>query len=264
MDNPKISVIVPNYNKSMYLEQCIDSIFAQTYQPFEVIVVDDCSTDNSRDVLNKLHDKYGYKLVNLFLDKNGGVSHARNTGIKAAKGDYLIWIDSDDFLCDLNYFNKLSKYCSKKRLVYGKWLYAEEDGTICNKKEIKFFKKTFSKHFTIANLLYFFKSVYIPRNFLINKNTLNEIGFFNEAMSLYEDTDLLCRLANKVKFVYLNTFGPVYRKTTNGLSKAKKEQHAIVLSNLKSKYDTKNITRYRKKLVFFAKVKNSFAVIFKK
>lgn len=257
MDNPKISVIIPNYNKSMYLEQCIDSIFMQTYQPLEVIVVDDCSTDNSKEVLTELSKKYN-NIRNIFLKKNSGVSYARNTGIREAKGDYLIWIDSDDFLCDSSYFENLSKYCSKNKLVYGKWLFASEDGIISNKENIKFCKKQFSKKFTIINLLYFVKNNYIPRNFLINKEALNDVGLFDESMSLYEDTDLLCRIADKLKFKYINVIGPAYRQTSNGLSKAKKEEHKIVLLNLKARYETNSLARYRKLLFFRRRLVNGF------
>jgi glycosyltransferase involved in cell wall biosynthesis len=93
----KISIIIPVYNAAKYLSLCLDSIVSQTYKDLEVIVVDDKSTDKSINLLNKY--KRMYKNIKIIaLKHNKGVSHARNVGIDAAKGDYLFFIDSDDFM----------------------------------------------------------------------------------------------------------------------------------------------------------------------
>lgn len=96
MKEPKISVVVPVYNAEKYLPLCLDSILAQTYENFEVICVDDGSTDGSGNVL----DKYAAEdaRINVIHQKNGGVSAARNSGLKLASGDYIYFMDSDDFI----------------------------------------------------------------------------------------------------------------------------------------------------------------------
>lgn len=94
---PRISIIIPNYNNSKYLNRCIKSAINQIYEDIEIICVDDKSTDNSLEILNeyaKIHSNF--KLI--ALEKNGGVSNARNEALKICTGDYVCFLDSDDFL----------------------------------------------------------------------------------------------------------------------------------------------------------------------
>lgn len=94
----KFSIIIPVYNVEKYLSDCLDSILRQTYKNFEVIVVNDGSPDNSQDII----DKYAKKDARIkpFKKKNGGISDARNYGISKAKGEYFIFVDSDDTIND--------------------------------------------------------------------------------------------------------------------------------------------------------------------
>lgn len=106
----KFSIIVPVYNVEKYLEDCLDSILKQTYDDFEVIVVNDGSTDNSQKVI----DNYAKRdnRIKAFKKKNGGVSDARNYGISKAKGEYFIFVDSDDTIND-KLLEKLDKEIKK-------------------------------------------------------------------------------------------------------------------------------------------------------
>ena len=95
VENPLFSIIVPIYNVERYLEQCIESVLAQDYQNYELILVDDGSPDNSIDICVKYAKQYS-NIV--FIHKiNGGVSDARNAGIQIARGEYLMFLDSDDY-----------------------------------------------------------------------------------------------------------------------------------------------------------------------
>jgi glycosyltransferase involved in cell wall biosynthesis len=93
----KVSIIIPVYNASKHLSLCLDSIVSQTYKNLEIVAVDDKSTDKSINLLNKYKRMYK-NLTIIALKHNKGVGHARNIGIEAAKGDYLFFIDSDDFI----------------------------------------------------------------------------------------------------------------------------------------------------------------------
>jgi len=108
----KISVIIPIYNAGLNLKKCIDSIVNQTYKNIEIILVDDGSTDNSLDICKK------YKSIDnriiLIHQKNYGVSHARNVGIENSSGDYLSFIDSDDYL-ELDCYEKVINCISKSK-----------------------------------------------------------------------------------------------------------------------------------------------------
>lgn len=94
---PKISIIIPVYNTQAYLPKCLDSVFSQTFQDFEVIVVNDGSPDNSQTIIDRYKEKYPHKLVAI-CQENAGLSAARNTGIDAASGDFLMFLDSDDYI----------------------------------------------------------------------------------------------------------------------------------------------------------------------
>ena len=96
INNPKVSVIVPVYNVEKYLERCLDSLINQTLKDIEIIAVNDGSTDNSLEILNKYAEKdTRIKVIN---KKNEGVSVARNIGIDESEGEYLTFVDSDDWI----------------------------------------------------------------------------------------------------------------------------------------------------------------------
>ena len=96
VNSPKVSIIVPVYNVEKYLHRCVDSILLQTFTDFELLLIDDGSTDKSVDIC----DKYALKdsRIRVFHKKNGGVSSARNLGIKKSNGVYILFVDSDDYL----------------------------------------------------------------------------------------------------------------------------------------------------------------------
>lgn len=110
-NNPLVSLIVPVYNVEQYLDECLNSIRQQTYENLEIIVVEDCSTDNSLNTLIKHLEDSRVKLIQ--HEKNSGLSAARNTGIDAAKGDYIMFVDSDDIV-----HLSLIELCVKYALVH--------------------------------------------------------------------------------------------------------------------------------------------------
>lgn len=107
LNNPLVSVIVPNYNHAQYLEKRLESIYNQTYKNIEVILLDDCSTDNSRNILNLYKDKYSKITRTCFNEANGkNVFKQWEKGLSLANGDY-IWIAESDDWCDLEFLEKL-------------------------------------------------------------------------------------------------------------------------------------------------------------
>lgn len=102
---PKISVIVPVYNVEKYLDKCLDSLVNQTLKDIEIIIVNDGSPDHSQDIIDRYANKYSKK-VKAFKKENGGLSDARNYGLSRAKGEYVLFVDSDDYI-DINTCEKL-------------------------------------------------------------------------------------------------------------------------------------------------------------
>lgn len=122
-DFPFISVIVPAYNASKYIEKCIQSVLNQDYNNFELIVINDGSTDNTLKILNKLSEKDNR--IKIFNQENSGVSSARNLGLQKAVGKYITFLDSDDSLLE----NALSSFISE--------INDNVDFVICSTREIK-------------------------------------------------------------------------------------------------------------------------------
>ncbi len=94
--DPKISIIIPVYNRDNYIEECVSSVFAQSYQNFEIILIDDGSTDRTLEVCKKLSTKDSR--IKLLTADHGGVSAARNKGLDEAMGEYVFFLDSDDVI----------------------------------------------------------------------------------------------------------------------------------------------------------------------
>ena len=100
-----ISIVIPLYNKEQYIGACLNSVLSQTYKDFELIVVNDGSSDNSVDIVNMIRDER----VQLLSKNNGGPASARNLGVKEAKGEWVVFLDADDIFLPfaLEYFIEL-------------------------------------------------------------------------------------------------------------------------------------------------------------
>jgi len=94
--NPLISIIIPVYNCEEKISRCLDSLLKQSFKTFEIVIIDDGSTDNSYDLCSYYASKYEF--IRLFKETNGGVSKARNYGISLSNGKYIVFVDADDFV----------------------------------------------------------------------------------------------------------------------------------------------------------------------
>ncbi|MBF0597461.1 glycosyltransferase family 2 protein [Faecalibacter rhinopitheci] len=125
--SPKISVIVPVYNTALYLPKCLDSILNQTFGDFELLVVNDGSKDNSQQIIDQYVEKD--KRIVSIIKENGGLSDARNVGIDQAKGEYIAFIDSDDYI-DSKMFEKMMDLAQKHQseIVFCDLVKVDENG----------------------------------------------------------------------------------------------------------------------------------------
>ena len=104
----KFSIVIPNYNKGQYIAETIDSVLAQDYEDFEVIIVDDSSTDNSWEIISAYNDRYNKIRAYKPFEQNKGGSACRNYGWQQASGDLIMFLDSDDLLAE---------YCLSRRIA---------------------------------------------------------------------------------------------------------------------------------------------------
>ena len=164
--NPAISVIVPVYNAEKFLINCLNSIVGQTMRDFEVIVVNDGSTDDSLSIMKEFQDKYTNFII---VDKeNSGAAGARNYALKYARGDYLAFVDSDDYI-EPEFLEKLYSFAKKSEsdiVCCGYYTYIPEKnksirqpfclktGVYSNKKILKSLIKDVRMHFYMWNKLW--------------------------------------------------------------------------------------------------------------
>ena len=127
---PLVSVIIPNYNHARYLEQRLDSVFGQTYPNFEVIILDDCSTDNSLEVINRYKDNPHLSQIVVNETNSGSPFKQWDKGIHLAKGE-LIWIAESDDYCELNMLEELvGAYLAKPNVVvaFSSYIMFDDEG----------------------------------------------------------------------------------------------------------------------------------------
>ncbi|MFN6962560.1 MAG: glycosyltransferase family 2 protein [Pyrinomonadaceae bacterium] len=124
---PKVSAIIPNYNYSRFIAEAVSSALSQTHEDIEVIVVDDGSTDDSLKVLEQFGDR-----IKVIVNKNSGVSTARNTGVAASTGEYVAFLDADDVWLPKKIEKQLAKFQEDREigLVTCAMRYVRPDGTV--------------------------------------------------------------------------------------------------------------------------------------
>lgn len=149
-----ISVIVPVYNVERYLVQCVNSILNQTYKNLEIILVDDGSTDNSGKICDILSNKYAQ--IKTIHKKNAGLGMARNSGLKIAKGEFVTFVDSDDWLTP-RAFQVLYTYMKKSNLDYckGGFKKVNDEGTVLfeHNEDYQYFENATVKHDLLPRLI---------------------------------------------------------------------------------------------------------------
>lgn len=138
---PKVSVIVPVYNTEKYIEKCLDSIAKQTMQDLEIIVVNDGSTDKSEEVIKKYKEEHPKVTIQYLKKENGGLSDARNFALPYVTGEYISFVDSDDYIAKDLYAN-LEKYMEQKiDLIKFKMKMVDKEDKVLEKIEGPVFEK---------------------------------------------------------------------------------------------------------------------------
>jgi glycosyltransferase involved in cell wall biosynthesis len=192
---PKISIIVPVYNVEKYLSRCIDSLLRQTYQNFELILVDDGSSDTSSDIC----DLYVQKdiRVKCIHKKNGGVSSARNIGIEQAVGDYIVFVDSDDWVKDWYLERIILSLKGKDMLFYGACI-SNSKGQVLSTLKLKNLNSDLIPYLEILSYLLNTEVFGHTWMMIIKKNLIcsNDIRFL-ENISIHEDFIFACECLRK-------------------------------------------------------------------
>ena len=203
--DPLISVIMPCYNSAEHLESSIQSIQAQTYPNFELIVVDDGSSDNSKDILLGMSDADERILV--FSQKNKGAGPARNRGLEEAKGEYVAFLDSDDYWSDTFLINMLDGLVAgNAELAYCGW---QNIGLSGIGRGEPFIPPDYSKTNKVESLLGGCR--WPIHGALTKKSAIDAVGRFDESLTSCMDYDLWLKIATRFEIILVPAVMAFYR-----------------------------------------------------
>jgi len=207
---PKISVIIATYNRAQYLPEAIDSVLNQSYQDFELVIVDDGSVDDTKAIVDKYINSNTGK-IRYFYQENKGPGAARNRGIKEAKGEYVAFLDSDDIWLPEK-LEKQSRYLEENpgyAMVY-------TDAYEFNRKVVtKKSKLATNDRGTMSGeiLEHLGMGCFIfLSTVMVRKHVLEQIGSFNPNITIGEDWELWLKIAGKHKIGFIDEILVGYRK----------------------------------------------------
>jgi len=230
-----VSVIIPTYNCDSYLNGAIESVLGQSYKDFEILIIDDGSKDNTKQVVSSYMNNSSNK-VKYFYQNNSGVAAARNRGIREAIGEFVSFLDSDDIMMP----EMLEKHIDSirnldwvfPRLYYRQILSGGKRGAI----ELKSGKAADISNPAILFRILLKEFVASIRG-LIKKSVFEKIGFFDETLSGVEDIDIWLRfcLAN-LKAGYVSVPLYIWGSHEESLTVRKNERNLISNYNLREKY----------------------------
>ncbi len=184
----KVSVVIPVYNGAAFLAEALGSIFNQTYSPYEVIVVDDGSTDSSRSIVEQFADNIVY-----VWQENRGPAFARNRGIERAQGEYIAFLDADDKWLSNKVERQIACFETNKTaaMVYTKMVnFRDSDG-----QELEILPPRVISGRIVDEIL--MKGLILLSTVMIKTEILRRIGGFDESLPTAEDTNLYIRIAKE-------------------------------------------------------------------
>lgn len=205
-----ISIVIPLYNKAKSIANTINSILSQTFQGFEIIVVDDGSTDNSVEVVKAISDNR----IRLIQKENGGVCSARNRGIIESKYDYVAFLDADD-TWDENYLLEQSKLIQEFPLAYMWGINFAElyNGELIHELPTglpKGYRGYVENYFEMPSKKGRISDLYCSSSVVIKKEAFNISGMFDERIKYSEDIDMWFRIIVKFPVVFYDKYMAFY------------------------------------------------------
>ena len=195
IEDYKISIVIPTFNRIGSLPRALDSALNQTYQPSEIIVVDNGSSDGTTKLLRER-----YPSIRLLIEKKLGVSAARNKGIRHSKFQWIALLDSDDAWDKTKLEKQKNALASSQdqfRLVHTNEIWIRNGNKFNQmKKHQKFGGDIFNNCLSLCCIS--------PSSVLINKNIFKEVGYFDESLPVCEDYDLWLKICSQEKILFIN------------------------------------------------------------
>lgn len=211
MINPKVSIIMPTYNVERFIPQAIESVLQQTHHDWELLIIDDGSTDNSNSVAQRYADKDSR--ITVFKKKNGGLSDARNYGLEKASGEYVHFFDSDDSIVPNFYETLLNAIEKDDFIICGYYKDFEQDDNSIKTVEIKCdsidypMPQDFDYYPILTQCFNYAWNKIFRRSFLQKKHL-----FYEKGLSIIEDKEFMSRVIDYYpQFRFINFLGYRYK-----------------------------------------------------
>jgi glycosyltransferase involved in cell wall biosynthesis len=201
----KVSVIIPTYNRENFITKAIDSVMAQTYRNVEVVVIDDGSTDNTFSLVGQ----YG-KTVTYFYQENRGIAGARNAGIRKSNGDYIAFLDSDDYWVPEKLERQMELF--QKHPEYG--MVASQCASVLLNGSFRSKNRQGKSGWVFIDL--FMKNFIRTSSAVITRECIDTVGLFDEGLTECEEYDLWLRIAAKYPVGFINESLAVYTDNPHG------------------------------------------------
>ncbi len=223
---PLLSVIVANYNNGNYIRDCLDSILEQSYRKIEVIIVDDCSSDGSAEIIEEFTSRHPQTVKGYFNSSNRGVAFTRHRAVQEATGEYITTLDSDDYYYQKEKLKEELDLVLQHKHASGKDIIAFSNIALVNpdKSLIQFWDQIspVKEGHIFEDIIG--RSCMIPRDFVMNKELYFAVGGYDCSLPLFEDWDLKIRLSHHYEFLYTKIPGTAYRRLGTGLSSRPQEE----------------------------------------
>lgn len=237
------SIVIPLYNKELSIGNTIQSVLNQTYQDYEIIIVNDGSTDNSLHVVEQIKDSR----IRIINKPNEGVSSARNRGIKEAKYEWIAFLDGDDLWRNdhLEEITKMMQVFSNEKIYVTSFQYSDGRDMFRHPRNSNIFIiKNYFKDVLKEDLIW--TSIVV-----VHKSCLENVGVFNEQLNRGEDLDLWARLAREYFFIKSNKITAIYNLASeNKLTIGKSNYYKSILSVIDITYLKGDERKYFKKMLY--------------
>jgi glycosyltransferase involved in cell wall biosynthesis len=252
----KVSIIIPTYNRASILRETIIDVLQQEFLDFELIIIDDGSSDDTKEIVRSFEDKR----IKYFFKENRGVSSVRNLGIIVASGEYIAFLDDDDYW-PKDYLEKMIKalnsnqdfeaaYCIIKKV--------DKEGKIIHENN----RHKYQSGFVTKSL---FLHKFLLLSGLVVKKLIARNVMFDENLQNAEDIDFLLRLTFETKFLFIDNIKVEWRHTEGGLSTLPSWNNILVFERFYEKLGGQDFITYKNfkqklKRVYLAKAKYAFEV----
>lgn len=259
--NPKISVIIPTYNRANLVAQTIKSVINQSFTNYEIIVIDDGSTDNTQDALESFRNIPNFKY---FRQENLGRSLARNAGMARASGEYLIFLDSDDLLEPkaLEYLYDVAHKFPESGVVAGRRQFIDEAGEILEIGEpMPVEREIYAEKLYLEPIEGLF---FPPSTYIIKKTLAEQINGFDSSTEPSEDTDFFIKYCNVAHISFINKLVVNMRRHGGNTSEVSLRKTSLKISQknfdllISEKYDYEPKILQRMKAAWQIRIGNDF------